>query len=147
MKRTLLTLKIINTWYNWYKFPFMSHTLYLNLTLEILNTNYITNSHLSANPIPLYRLFCKEMEEIPAHKIIQNYSRLRIDAEKKTWSWNISTKNFTNFPSLLSITIYQIYINLSNNIYIIIHQSRNKITRKIQRKLFTQTPSSVRPIA
>lgn len=62
----------------------MSHTLYLNLTLEILNTNYITNSHLSANPIPLYRLFCKEMEEIPAHKITQNYSHLRIDAEKKT---------------------------------------------------------------
>lgn len=62
----------------------MSHTLYLNLTLEILNTNYITNSHLSANPMPLYRLFCKEMEEIPAHKITQNYSPLRIDAEKKT---------------------------------------------------------------
>lgn len=147
MKRILLTLKIINTWYNWYKFPFMSHTLYLNLTLQIVNTNYITNSHLSANPIPLYRLFCKEMEEIPGHKITQNYSPIRIDAEKKIWSWNISTKNFTNFPSLLSITIYQIYINLSNNIYIIIHQSRNKITRKIQRKLFTQTPSSVRPIA
>lgn len=74
-KRTLFTLRIINTNYNSIIDTnfLLSHIypLYLNLTLEIVNTNYITNSHLSAN-LFAENYSAKKRIEIPANKIVQS---------------------------------------------------------------------------